>query len=332
MEYEIMFKKLVDKKVKELTFNEDIEEFFFSFFSNKNYSKIPKKSILECVIIEPRIHKNLKNVLNNFTSLLPNASFTIYHSVLNLQYIQNIIGYSNNFNLVLLPDNFNRDTYSKLLTSVPFWKNLHGEKILIFQVDSGLRKNNILNFWNNLYIGAPWKKSINNNYVGNGGFSLRDRKEMINICENHSNNNLPEDVFFSKYLGKYTTVSDALAFSIEYPINENKISSMGYHQIIDKWERGLLIQFFSDFEKESKNIFKLKNVYLENNSNKLVLNWLKLGIGLSQINVNKNIKIPYINNFTGYLKINYSINEQNFSKRFLVQDCILQQDIIINFS
>lgn len=326
-----MFKKLVEKKAKELTLNEDIEEFFFSFFSNKNFNKIPKKSILECVIIEPRIHKNLKNVLNNFTSLLPNASFTIFHSMLNLHYINNIIGKTNNFNLVLLPEHFNKDSYNKLLSNVNFWKNLHGEKILIFQVDCGLKMNNILNFWNTMYIGAPWKKPINNTIVGNGGFSLRDRNEMILICENNINNNLPEDVFFSKYLGSAVSLETALEFSIEYPINKNKIYSMGYHQIIDKWERVTLIDFFSNFEKESKNVFLLKNVFLENKVNKSILNWLKLGIGLSQINLKKGIKIPYINNFTGFLKINYSINEKNFSKRFYIKDDILQEELVINF-
>lgn len=326
-----MFKKLVEKKAKELTMNEDIEELFFSFFSNKNYNKIPRKSILECVIIEPRIHKNLKNVLNNFTSLLPYASFTIYHSMLNLHYIKNIIGNSNNFNLVLLQEPFNKETYNKLLCNSEFWKSLHGEKILIFQVDSGIRSNNILNFWNHLYIGAPWKKQINNTFVGNGGFSLRDRNEMILICENYQNNNLPEDIFFSKYLGKYVSLDDALDFSIEFPIN-NTFNSMGYHQIIDKWERVSLIKFFSEFERNTNNIFCLKNVFLENKINKKVFNWIKLGIGLSQLNIKKNIEVPYLSNFTGHLKINYSINENSFSKSFYVKDNFLQEKIQIKFT
>jgi hypothetical protein len=55
-------------------------------------------------------------------------------------------------------DNIALKTYSEILTSVDFWNLFKGEKILIHQEDSLIFRDNIKEFIQWDYIGAPWPK------------------------------------------------------------------------------------------------------------------------------------------------------------------------------
>lgn len=135
-------------------------------------------------------------------------------------------------------DNLTRDEYCDLLTSNYFWSLFQGENILLYQEDTFLFHGNIDPFLIYDYIGAPWKKSQNDNskHVGNGGFSLRKKSAMLRVInlkrnleiaestkkymKNSKLNCIPEDVYFSKSLIDYNLglVSDydhALSFSQE---------------------------------------------------------------------------------------------------------------------
>ena len=115
-------------------------------------------------------------------------------------------------------DNLKPSEYSKFLASMDFWDLLQGEKILIYQEDSFIFKDNIDDFLEFDFIGAPFPKSENDtpNSVGNGGLSLRSKsimKKVINTIgidetnlEDSTLNYMtltnsfipPEDVYFSK--------------------------------------------------------------------------------------------------------------------------------------
>ena len=101
------------------------------------------------------------------------------------------------------------------------------------------------------YIGAPWinapgneylKEHVNTKMVGNGGFSMRSPRLMYDITQEyqkekktlffHNINNIPEDVFFSKYCvvknAALPTTEVASLFSSEEIINT---SSIGFHKV-----------------------------------------------------------------------------------------------------
>lgn len=146
-----------------------------------------------------------------------------------------------------------------------FWNLLDGEKILIYQEDSLIFKNNIQDFMDYDFIGAPFLKTSNDtpNCVGNGGLSLRTKSKMIDVInkcpisylelgsstkeymKNHNLISPPEDVYFSKNLQDFNIgdVSDwdnALNFSCESVFNPN---SFGCHKIWncnDKWKNHIL--------------------------------------------------------------------------------------------
>ena len=80
-------------------------------------------------------------------------------------------------------ENLTQSEYSELLTTSYFWNLLKGEKILIYQEDSILFKNNIQDFLKYDFIGAPFNKRSDDtlNSVGNGGLSLRSKSKMLEV-------------------------------------------------------------------------------------------------------------------------------------------------------
>jgi hypothetical protein len=147
----------------------------------------------------------------------------------------------------------NQNTYNNLLLEKKFWNLLTGEKILIYQTDSFIFKDNIDDFFEWDYIGAPFRMTcLEGNNVGNGGLSLRSKSKMLKVLDtipivNVDNiqlnanvkqyikqfklENIPEDIYFSSYLqklniGKVADFESAKQFSSDTIWNEN---SFGMH-------------------------------------------------------------------------------------------------------
>ena len=108
-----------------------------------------------------------------------------------------------------LPDYEHRHrAYSKALTSPEFWKLITTPKVLLAQADTwmcnGAHKH-LKDFLQYDYVGAPWTSSRRRcpkKWVGNGGFSLRDREAMLRITQSvrPEPDYLNEDLFFCSNL------------------------------------------------------------------------------------------------------------------------------------
>lgn len=147
---------------------------------------------------------------------------------------------------------FHIDIYNKLLMDVNFWKSLESyDKCLIIQDDGVLLRKGLERFMKYDYIGAPWvdapdnkylKDHVNSDLVGNGGLSFRTvslmkkivaefKKEKKNLFYKNLNN-IPEDVYFVKFLKKIGAnlplQNEATIFSSEQIINNN---SIGFHKV-----------------------------------------------------------------------------------------------------
>ena len=209
------------------------------------------------IIIEPRKHRALEFVLDNFLENLNNDwNIIIYHGTNNIEYLQNIINtklekYKNrittrNLNVA----NLSINNYNDILTNKDFINSIPTEIFLIFQTDTMIceqHKDLINNFLNYDYVGAPWvhdyldsynnidiKKSASSSsskYVGNGGLSLRRKSKMIEIIEKCKYLNINEDIYFSYGCNgvdiNKPLIDDAKNFSIEAVYN-NK--SFGVHK------------------------------------------------------------------------------------------------------
>jgi hypothetical protein len=189
------------------------------------------------VIIEPREHKALSFVLNNFlTNLSEDWGIMIFHGRKNKQFIENIL--SNELShfkhriirLVQLEvDNLTISQYNTICKNSNFYKCIDTEIILIFQTDTIIldkNKDQINNFLEYDYVGAPWRDGN----VGNGGLSLRRKSKMIEICENVDSKLFEnEDLYFSyqsKIYLKKPTFHEAKTFSVETVFYEK---SFGIH-------------------------------------------------------------------------------------------------------
>ena len=196
-----------------------------------------QEGIYTALIIEPRKHKAMAFVLQNFLENLDSRwRFIIYHGTENLEWLNELID-SDDFLLKnryriefrLLPyANLTLNQYSSIMANPDFIRSIPTEMFLVFQTDTMICKpfkDTIYNFMEYDYVGAPWnynlQDSITKGQVGNGGLSLRRKSKMLEIALNVRYNlyEFHEDAYFSGLLGHihvnkpdYTKAS---TFSIE---------------------------------------------------------------------------------------------------------------------
>lgn len=180
----------------------------------------------ETVIIEYRIFPHLEFLIRNMIIKTGSEwSHTIVCGMLNYEfcvYLVNKIGVDIKIIKTDL-DDLNQSSYSILLANKEFWSHFNGEKILIYQEDTCLFRDNIKEFLEWDYIGASWPNQQNDNAngVGNGGFSLRTKQCMLDVIDkisledtkfnsstinymNATNMTIgPEDVYFSLNMIEY---------------------------------------------------------------------------------------------------------------------------------
>lgn len=188
------------------------------------------------VIVEPRRHKALGFVLQNFlTKLSEEWEIIIFHGIQNEDYIDELFrselkDFIHRLNKIKLNvENLSINQYSVLLQSPSFYKCIKTEICLIFQTDALILNKDLINrFLEYDYVGAPWINGI----VGNGGLSLRRIPKMIEICEKVPQNiinQLNEDIYFS-YQNIISlnrpSFQDAQKFSVETVFHEK---SFGIH-------------------------------------------------------------------------------------------------------
>jgi len=171
------------------------------------------------VIIEPRKHKALSFVLKNILDNLPKEwNILIFHGTENQEYIKQLPEFSNS--RILPPicldiKNLSISQYNILLKSSALYKCIPTELFLIFQTDTIILTPELLpTFLEYDYVGAPWV----NQMVGNGGFSLRRKSKMIEICNSVPSFTENEDNYFCYqnivYLSK-PSFEIAQTFSVE---------------------------------------------------------------------------------------------------------------------
>jgi len=229
----------------------------------------------ETVLIEFREFPHVEFLLRNMIHKLPKEwNHTIvcgkenYNMMINIS--NKICKYvKSKINVIKLQvTNLDRDKYCELLTSKHFWNLFIGEHILLYQEDTMLFHGNISPFLKYDYIGAPWKKTQDDNkfHVGNGGFSLRTKSSMLRVInlkrnltigksttqymKNSKLNCIPEDVYFSKSLidfnlGTVSQYDDALHFSQEVIKGDNPLGGHAFWQAEPK--------------RKIYNVYKLNN-------------------------------------------------------------------------
>lgn len=297
----------------------------------------PEDAALECVIVEPRDHQNLKPVLRNVSHMLPHTALTVFCSKENANIVHDIVNVNGPNRVRIHPlfeGNIDRVRYNNLLTSPEFWDLCKSPKVLVFQTDTGVLYNNILRFMEYDYIGAPWSWPIYNDpniYVGNGGFSLRTRSMMRDISSRYQRNphwpdpvtgGEPEDIFFGWHLrhmdqAKLPTYDIASHFSVEHNCHENP---MGFHQAYGFHNEEIVRKWFSPDVMDSPHAYRpisIMDAWIESEngrqySSEYMKRWLATGIGPSGFTMEKDTLVDCVDNndidpgSRKYLKILFS--------------------------
>jgi Protein of unknown function (DUF5672) len=212
---------------------------------------VAEEALLECVIVEPRPHPRLLGVVANVSANFPNAAITILHSKMHAL-PRELDEAPNIQKVVICEENLSRSEYSRLLASYNLWsKVLKSPYTLVFQTDTGVRKNSILHYLQYDYVGAPWQWMVWGSMhiqIGNGGFSLRNRRLMAEITKKfekdlHASWEDPvtrekgeaEDIFFARHLvhwerAQIPTYDVASSFSMEHNLHSDPL---GFHRLYD---------------------------------------------------------------------------------------------------
>ena len=220
------------------------------------------------LIIDDRANEMLRfSVLNTLIMTNSNIPIKIYTTKKSFsatkKLFSDILNFTNLIEINTLEiDSININRYNNLLKSPNFWSGLIAEKILIFQTDALLIEPLEFSMFNYDYLGALFsrgksrcrrfplfnkesKEEVGNTWIthaynkdlssgilmGNGGLSIRSCEIMRLICSNETTtSNENEDIFFSKYLNKYTNklpsnINIINRFSIEADFH----NSIGYH-------------------------------------------------------------------------------------------------------
>jgi len=233
----------------------------YKFNLKKTHEVFSNCNKYTAIIVEPRKHKALEFVLENFLENLSNEwDFIICHGNQNESFARDIINtklVDNSSRITLINlnvENLTIQDYNNLLVSEQFHSYIPTEIFLVFQTDTIIcpeYKSYINNYLQYDYVGAPWENI--NSEVGNGGLSLRRKSKMLEIIRNCTyNGDINEDVYFSKACPEiYRNIPDsqnASHFSVEM-VYEDK--SFGVHK---PWGHlgditDLKKQFCKDYDK-----------------------------------------------------------------------------------
>lgn len=152
------------------------------WLDTKTLPLIPKNSKKEAVLIEFRTLKHLYFLIRNSIRVLGDEwCHTIICGDDNFNFIENIVNRINRpIKIIKLEKkNVSRLEYSLMLLKSDFYKNLRGDYLLIYQEDTIIFKKIPNDFLNYDFIGAPIPGTKN---LFNGGFSIRNRLKMYQIC------------------------------------------------------------------------------------------------------------------------------------------------------
>ena len=230
-------------------------------------------ALYTAIIIEPRKHKALEFVLNNFWNNLDDRwTFVILHGTDNEEFVKDIVNKSKHTDrtrsINMGVSNLTVSQYSELFYNPLLYNYILTEPFLVFQTDSIMIKENrhkVYDFMKYDYVGAPWPHNWNllgKMSVGNGGLSLRKKSKMLKLLNLKDTIKHPpsiygkymaEDRFFNGYYFpnepvRKPTFEQATQFAIEAVYSDAPFGVHKPWEFLNKNELSLLIKKYPDIE------------------------------------------------------------------------------------
>ena len=219
--------------------------------------RVPDGNQLGLLLIEFRSHPWLPCVLNNVAHVYggTNVSLYVVHGIDNEAFARQCLKDWENVVFIKLDHhNIDREKYAKLCCDPALYRRFNTQFVLKFEIDTLTRQPIPDIFFQYAYVGAPWtgypndwpdnpQVRVGNKLVGNGGYSLRNVKRMIELCEQFPKPpRLGEDVHLTNCLhnSEVPSVDLAKEFSVEWVYYPNPCGlhqSWRFHslEVIVKW-------------------------------------------------------------------------------------------------
>jgi hypothetical protein len=196
-----------------------LEPYVFNYLSMKYGSQLeefwkthqfPKKSKYAFIMVERRCHTNWWFVLRNIAWAAPHFSLYIFCSDLNYDFIRSVLGdKAENVHIIQcfkgIADRRAGYLQSSILVQAPiFYKSIDAEWCINVHLDAYFLQKIPDWIFTGTYYGAPW--GWNPTRAGNGGLSIRNIPNMIDLCQREVDNVLSDcadDVYICNALEKH---------------------------------------------------------------------------------------------------------------------------------
>jgi hypothetical protein len=211
----------------------------------KKIFHIPDGNKLGICLIEFRQKHWLKYILYQIAHVYGGNDVSLYivHGTKNGNFLKEFVKDWGNVQFIEYPyETIDHPKYAEICCDVEFYKHFNTQFVLKMEWDSFIRKPIPDAFFEYAYVGAPWLGYPNefpdnphiqtgNKKIGNGGFSLRNVKKMIEVCSRYKKPaKLGEDVHITNCL-KDSDIPDyemAKEFSVEWVYHPDPV---GLHHV-----------------------------------------------------------------------------------------------------
>jgi hypothetical protein len=197
-----------------------------------SYNFLKTKSKIGVILVATKSSFWLPLIIKNILHKIKNCNLYLYSSIETINFLRKNLKEQFNGIYYCEVNIRNIKDYNKMLLDVNFWKIIPNEYILITQPDCILLRDINEDDLKYDYIGAVCGDL--NNYIINGGLSIRKKETMIEICKNLSNKeksgDIAEDIIFTNKIKekyKVPSINECMNFSIESIGNLEKV--LGIH-------------------------------------------------------------------------------------------------------
>ena len=187
-------------------FRTQLEPYVFNYLNHtwgaklddfwKNHT-FPKKAKYGFVIVERRPHPNWWFILRNIAWAGPNMSLDIFCSDLNYDFIKTLLGSkADNVNIHIwfkgYADKATGYKQANITSKMPqFYSSIDTDYFIKVEMDSYFIQKIPEWIFTGTYYGAPWIWNLE--ACGNGGLSVRNNKNLIELCQREINTSLTDD-------------------------------------------------------------------------------------------------------------------------------------------
>ena len=185
------------------------------------------------LILDTRLSLSLILVIKNALDKMPNFNLMLISTKETIDFIERIFGKIPN-KIEINKSKINLQEYSKILLDINVWKKIKEDKVLIFQSDTIILRNISDTEFPKLSMLGPVCVNLTDEqkFMINGGFSLRDKKLMMELCTNKIINSDIEDLFYTEQIRQHypelmPSIQECNNFAIESI--GNKLTAKGIH-------------------------------------------------------------------------------------------------------